>query len=85
MGFMNKRKEKAETIKAYQRLFDSIDGQRVLTDMLKQDGFMSVGLGETPYDTAYNQGKRAGILRILNIINIEPEAIINLLKDNRKE
>ena len=85
MTFMTKRKEKAKNIIAYQKLFATEDGKRVLADLLRECGFMSVGLGEDAQETAYNQGKREVVLRIVNLINIDPETILKLLRDNRKE
>ena len=85
MNLLQARRKKAELLISYQRLFDSEDGQRVLVDLMQICGFMSDCMENEPHLTAYNEGKRSVIIRILNYLKTDPMKLLELLEDNRKE
>ena len=76
----DKFKERRETIKSYKRLFDTVDGQAVIRDLMKSCHVYTTTLDRDPLQMAYNEGARSIILRILNTINIDPEQMKELMK-----
>lgn len=57
--------EQEDTLRAYQRLFESSDGQKVLNDLLNSCFFTKTTYSENPQEFAFNEGQRAVMLRIL--------------------
>ena len=53
--------------KLYQITFDSNEGQQVLAD-LKSAYYHRSSYDTCPYETAYKEGQRAVIIRIINLI-----------------
>lgn len=59
------RAEDADLEDAYQRLFGSPDGEKVLCDLERYCEWSGLLRGKTPADTYENLGKRAVYLRIM--------------------
>ena len=59
--------ELKELKKFYQITFDSNEGQQVLAD-LKSAYYHRSSYDTCPYETAYKEGQRAVIIRIINLI-----------------
>ena len=85
MEIFKKRKELASTVIAYQKVFSTEEGKRVLADLLGVCGFMDSCMDPNPTEVSFKLGKREVVLRILNNINADPEKILEILRDNRKE
>lgn len=85
MDILKKRREKANLIIAYQTVFDSEHGRKVLKDLMSLCGFVQSSMDDNSHVTAYNEGKRSVIVDILNKVNTDPDKIVEILKDNRKE
>ena len=59
--------------KAYQLVFSLSSGQRVLADIAQRGLLHTVSFtGETPLSTAFNEGKRALALEIIQMLNPTP-------------
>jgi hypothetical protein len=59
-----------EKIKLYKQVFGSPEGQKVLKDLMDFGGFMRPSYDPTnPHNTAFNEGSRRVLLRILSFMN----------------
>ncbi len=73
--------EKEETLKAYHRLFDSPDGEKVLNDLIRSTYFFQSSVAtnkdgiEQPHMTFFNEGRRDVVCSILTALNKTPEYI----------
>lgn len=85
MNFLPRQKEKNIVIYAYQRLFKTEDGQIVLKDLMRSCHFDQPSFDPDPYRTAFNEGERHLLLRILKTINSDPEQLLQLIKDNQEK
>lgn len=80
MIFNKKAKEQADLIIAYQRLFDSEDGAKVLADIARM-GWVdrpTFAAGD-PHETSFREGQRYLALSIIQKINTDPAYVQNLL------
>jgi len=85
MNLTKRQKEKNIRIYAYQRLFETEDGKIVLKDLMKCCHFDLPSFDSDPYQTAFNEGERHLLLRIIQTINADPERLLELMKDNQEE
>jgi hypothetical protein len=85
MDLFNRQKKKNVTIYAYQRLFASEDGKIVLKDLSRACHLDVPTMSSDPYETAYREGERSVLLRILKTINADPEQLMKLVTDNQEE
>ena len=71
---------KKKIYRAYREVFnlDSPQVQTVLSDMCKAHGVFDGGFNSDPYINALNSGERNVVLRILTILQMNPNDIINL-------
>ena len=74
-----------ETILAYRRCFDSEDGKLVLKDLFKSCHMMTSTMDKDPYETAFNEGARSVVLRILKTTNTDMEALNKFIADMEQE
>lgn len=54
----------------YKRLFASEDGQKVLHDLVRSTPILKLSYTSDSHETAFNEGARSVVLRILRTINI---------------
>jgi len=91
---MNEEKDQAidvitrrrEVVSAYQRMFDSPEGQIVLHDMMKAFNFFGTSASQDPYETHFNEGQRSVILTILGVLKTDSEKYakhIQNIKENQ--
>lgn len=81
------KKKREENIKRYQRVFNSEDGKIVLRDLMKVCHLADLSMldGDT-HETAFREGERSVILRILKTINADPyDSITEYFEDNQEE
>ena len=73
---------KKKLYRAYQEVFnlDSPQVCTVLKDMCKAHGVFDGGFDKDPYVNALSSGERNVVLRILTILNMNPNDIIELAK-----
>ena len=79
-------RRKTDTISAYQKVFISHEGELVLKDLarvchLDQPTFAP----DNMYMTAFREGERSILLRIIKTINTDPEYVMELLKGQSEE
>jgi hypothetical protein len=60
-----------DRIKAYQELFNTDKGQRVLSDLMSLVGFYDHQPSNNPNEAIYREGVRSGTLRILDILSVK--------------
>ena len=70
---------------AYKRTFDSPDGKKVLADLFKCCHMTTSTMDKDPYETAFNEGARSVVLRILKTINTDVEALNKMYEDLETE
>lgn len=77
---MFKSKELKATILAYKRFFDSEDGKLILKDLMRACHMMTSTMDKDPHETAFNEGARSVVLRILKTNNTSIEQLNELVK-----
>lgn len=82
---MFKTKEMKATITAYKRFFDTQDGKLILKDLMKSCHMLTSTMDKDPYETAFNEGARSVVLRILKTNNTSMEEINKLIKSLEEE
>ena len=75
----NKEKRRRAT---YKEVFTTEAGQEVLEDLLKSNYFFNSTVGEPPYETAFNEGRRSVVCAILNYVTLDIDKIQARLKDS---
>lgn len=55
----------------YQTVFESVEGRRVLADLMDASGFLQINyVPSDPTGTAFNEGKRAIVVEILKNLKV---------------
>jgi hypothetical protein len=68
------------TVADFQRVFDSPEGKNVLAYLMKTADFMrTTYVPNDPYGTAFNEGRRAIVIDIVNRLKIDIRALEKLL------
>jgi hypothetical protein len=77
---------RAKTITAYMDLFSSDLGKLVLNDLIKSTRFLTTTheVGD-PYTSAFNEGQRALVARIIRTCNMNHEYLKEMLSQLNKE
>jgi hypothetical protein len=78
MFWGNKMKD---TVLAYQRLFDTEDGKKVLKDLMKSCGFDATIVGKDSHETYYNEGARSVVLRIVQNCGLSVDNLTKMIKE----
>lgn len=85
---MAKKRERkiSDTVIAYRTVFDSEAGKRVLYDLAKVCHMLTpVHFPGDPYETAYRDGERSVILRIMRQLAMDPDHLLELIKQGQRE
>ena len=77
--------QRRDMIINYQRTFQSEHGKKVLHDLMKSSLMITTTFDDDPYRTAFNEGQRALVMRILLTINVDPNQMEELLKMGQSE
>lgn len=81
MKFTKKAKQQADLIIAYKRLFDCEDGEKVLLDLCRAGKIdVPTFAPDNQYETAFREGQRYIVLRILKTINSDPAYVAKLIE-----
>ena len=70
---------------AYKKVFADEDGKIVLHDLMRSTGYNSTTFEPCPYRTAFNEGARSVVVRILQTIEVDPEAFQKMISDMEDE
>lgn len=79
MDFLNRKQQK------FKRVFAGGDGEYVLASLLDSTGFYKQSFSADPYQTAFNEGKRAIGLQIIQMLDLKEEDLRNLVRGYREE
>jgi len=53
---------------SYRRTFNTDDGEIVLSDLKTRFGFETTTFSDNPYESAFNEGRRAAVLLIVRML-----------------
>ena len=73
----NFRKKKLDQVASYQVVFNSEEGKKVLYDMMKVHHVFGSTFSKDPYETALKEGERNTVLRILSILQIDSQKLLD--------
>ncbi len=79
MSFLNKKQRQ------YKAAFAGTDGEFLLAALFDFTGFYKQSFSENPYTTAFNEGKRAVALHIIQMLDLKEEDIRELVRSYRTE
>lgn len=80
-----KREKKiVDTITAYQSIFNTPDGERVLYDLIKSCHILTPTMDPNPHEMAYKEGERSVVLRILQTLGQDPAALVKRIEQGRE-
>lgn len=79
MSFMNRKQQQ------YKQAFSSREGQFLLASLLDFSGFYRQSFSSDSHQTAFNEGKRAVALHIIQLLDLREEDLRNLVRDYRTE
>jgi hypothetical protein len=71
-------------IEDYKRTFSTENGKRVLWDLMKKNGMLSDIFTENPQVSAYNEGRRAVVLYILQKLNTDIQKLQQQIEEGIK-
>jgi len=80
-----KQQKQVDDVIAYKALFGSPDGKRVLNDLIRTCGMLNATYAGDPNEVIFREGQRAIVVRILNILKIDPSRLQKNIEDMRKE
>jgi hypothetical protein len=70
---------------AYKQALSGPDGEYLLASLMDCTGFYKQSFSTDPYQTAFNEGKRAVALHIIQFLDIREEDLRNLVRGYRDE
>jgi hypothetical protein len=70
---------------AYKQAFNGPAGEFLLASILDFAGFYKQSFSSDPYQTAFNEGKRAVALHLIQILAMTEEDLRNLVRGYREE
>lgn len=80
MNFLNKKQQK------YKELFKGPTGEFILSSLFDFAGFYKQSfVANDPYQSAFNEGKRAVALHIIQHLEMREEDLRNLVRNYREE
>lgn len=79
MEFLNRKQQK------YKEAFSTAAGQYALASLLDLSGFYKQSFSSDPYQTAFNEGKRAVALEIIRLLDLREEDLRQLVRGYREE
>lgn len=77
--FINRKQQ------TYKQAFEGPAGEFLLASLLDFSGFYKQSFSSDPYQTAFNEGKRAVALHIIQLLDLKEEDLRNLVRGYRSE
>lgn len=69
-------KKQVTRVRDYRQVFSSQAGRRVLQDLMASCGMLQTSFTKSdPHETAFKEGQRNAVLRILTIMKVDPDAL----------
>jgi len=71
---------------AYKKTFENPEGEEVLVDLMQTFGFFSTTymVGDS-HASAFAEGARAAVLRIVDTVGVEPVKFLDMMKEVNQE
>ena len=69
------QKEAAIRMAAYRDFLSTENGELILEDLKNACHYHTTTMAETPYITAFNEGRRSVVMQIIETANLTPEQI----------
>lgn len=85
MAKSKKSVKQVDKIIDYQLVFGTEAGKLVLHDLMLNNHLLSPTMDKCPYETAFNEGKRNAILRIMTILKQDPSELMKFLEEREEE
>lgn len=87
MDKVNKRRSRRPVDRAisYQAVFSSSEGEKVLHDLMRTHHMTASTFCKDPYDSAFKEGERAVVLRILSLLKIDVDQLAKRIDMALKE
>lgn len=82
---MRKEQKVVDNIIDYKSVFCNEKGMQVLWDLMKTSGYTSSNFDPNPYQTAYNEGLRSMVIRIITLIGMDVMQIEAEMKKQREK
>ena len=79
MSFLSRRHN------TYKNALHTVDGKFLLASLLDFTGFYKQSFASDPYQTAFNEGKRAVALHLIQMLDLKEEDLRQLVRDYRSE
>lgn len=78
----NFAKKNKETIKAYHRLFKTVDGKIVLQDLMQKHRVLKPVFDNDTHVMAMREGERNVILRVMSFLNISETQLEEMMAEH---
>lgn len=80
------KRKQGDLVVAYQKVFATPEGDLILKDLMKI-GYVdrTTFAPDSQYETAFREGQRALVLRLIQIINTDPDYLAQLMKGQSEE
>ena len=79
MSFINRKQQK------FKKALSGTDGEFLLAALLDFSGFYKQSFSENPHLTAFNEGKRAVALHLIQMLAITEEDMRNMVRQYRED
>lgn len=70
---------------AYKNVFSSVQGKEVLDDLIKSCYLLSPTFSKDPYETAFKEGQRNVVLKILQLLEVDLNKVEEMIKQSHDE
>jgi hypothetical protein len=80
MAFWDRNK-RVDLVRAYKTVFSTYEGKQVLHDMMKTFHILHSTMDGNSHETAFKEGERSVVLRILRTINTDPSELEKILNE----
>lgn len=77
--------KRVDTLKAYQDVFNSASGTKVLLDLMKTHNMLNSSFNENVNTVIFKEGERNVVLRILSILNTDVSSLLERIKQHEQD
>jgi len=78
-------KKQIKKITDYQSVFNSLEGKAVLIDLMDAHHILRPTYTKDVNDALVNEGERRVVLRILGLLKINPNTLLERIEENEKQ
>ena len=70
---------------SYRAFFSTLDGKKILYDLMKAGFFLSSEYNGDPYEIVFREGARSMVSRILKLTKTDPGKLADFIKQREEE